>query len=108
MGDTVWIKPGSLSGKKTKKTNKQTKQNKSNLLEYSEEYFIPKLNVTSVAHKKISVNNLYHSNIQAIRTINSLYIVWHFVNSKVPESAVKSTCLEDFFNEGFELLHLDF
>ena len=37
MGDKVWIKPGSLSEKKNK--------NRSNLLEYSEEYFIQKLEI---------------------------------------------------------------
>ena len=47
MGDTMWIKQGSLSGKK-----KQQQKSRSNLLEYSEEYFIQKLNVTSVVHKR--------------------------------------------------------
>ena len=39
MGDTVWIKPGSLSEKKKKK------KKRSNLLKYSEEYFIQKLEI---------------------------------------------------------------
>ena len=52
MGDTVWIKPGSLSEKKKKK--KQKKKNRSNLLETVRNisYRNWKLNVTSVAHKR--------------------------------------------------------